>query len=116
MVPPRSLAVVAPLDARCRCIHSVISPTTGSAHGPNSVEPAPARPARLRAASITAICMPKQMPKNGTLRSRAKRAAVDLALGAALAEAARHQDAVHVLELLDRVVVLEHLGFDPVAG
>ena len=25
----------------------------------------------MRAASITAICMPKQMPKNGTLRSRA---------------------------------------------
>ena len=32
-------------------------------------------PARERAASITAICMPKQMPKYGTLRSRAKRAA-----------------------------------------
>ena len=32
-------------------------------------------PSRLRAASITAICMPKQMPKYGTLRSRAKVAA-----------------------------------------
>ena len=32
-------------------------------------------PARFRAASITAICMPKQMPRNGTLRSRAKRTA-----------------------------------------
>ena len=32
-------------------------------------------PARLRAASITAICMPKQMPKYGTLRSRANCAA-----------------------------------------
>ena len=32
-------------------------------------------PSRLRAASITAICMPKQMPKYGTLRSRANCAA-----------------------------------------
>jgi len=31
--------------------------------GPNSVEPAPVRPAMWRAASITAICMPKQMPR-----------------------------------------------------
>ncbi len=32
-------------------------------------------PSRFRAASITAICMPKQMPKKGILRSRAKRTA-----------------------------------------
>ena len=32
-------------------------------------------PHRLRAASTTAICMPKQMPKYGTLRSRANCAA-----------------------------------------
>jgi hypothetical protein len=38
--------------------------------------------------------MPKQMPKYGTLRSRAKRPR-DLAFRAALAEAAGHQDAVH---------------------
>jgi hypothetical protein len=44
-------------------IHSVSSPTTGSGQAPNSVELAPLMPARWRAASITAICMPKQMPK-----------------------------------------------------
>ena len=44
----------------------------------NSVDPAPGMPARLRAASTTAICMPKQMPKYGTERSRAKRAAAIL--------------------------------------
>ena len=38
---------------------------------------------------------------------------VDLALGAALAEAARHQDAVHVLEMADGVVALEDLGVHP---
>src|SRR3546814_17115449 len=37
----------------------------------------------------------------------------DLAFGAALAEAAGHQDAVHVLELLDRAVALEALGVQP---
>ncbi len=43
--------------------------------GPNSVDEAFSTPARLRAASMTAICMPKQMPKYGTLRSRANWAA-----------------------------------------
>src|SRR3546814_7718675 len=37
----------------------------------------------------------------------------DLAFGAALAEAAGHQDAVHVLELLDRAVALEDPGVQP---
>jgi hypothetical protein len=55
--------------------HSVSKPTTGASHGPNSVEEASASPAWFRAASITAICIPKQMPKNGTLRWRAKRTA-----------------------------------------
>jgi hypothetical protein len=54
-------------------------------------------PRALRAASITAICMPKQMPKYGTLRCGRSRPP-DLALRAALAEAARHQDAVDMLE------------------
>ena len=58
--------------------HSVSSPTTGVSQGPNSVEDASGSPARLRAASITAICMPKQMPKNGTCCSRAKRTAAIL--------------------------------------
>src|SRR5262245_6163850 len=44
-------------------IHSVIRPTTGSSVGPNSVEPALAMPTRSRAAWITAICIPKQIPK-----------------------------------------------------
>ena len=39
---------------------------------------------------------------------------LDLALRAALAEAARHQDAVHALEVVDGVVPLEDLGIDPV--
>ncbi len=36
-----------------------------------SLELASASPQTLRAYSITAICMPKQMPKNGTFSSRA---------------------------------------------
>ena len=56
-------------------IHSVISPTTGSDVAPNSVELASSMPQRLRAASTTAICMPKQIPKYGTCRSRANCAA-----------------------------------------
>ena len=46
-------------------------PTMGSFVGPNSVLDAPDRPAVFRAPSIHAICMPRQMPKNGTSRSRA---------------------------------------------
>ena len=44
---------------------------------------APASAAALRAYSMTAACMPRQMPRKGTLRSRAKRAARDLSLDAA---------------------------------
>ena len=51
-------------------------------------------PQTWRANSMTAICMPRQMPRNGMPRSRAKRVARDLALDAAAAEAAGHQDAV----------------------
>ena len=39
---------------------------------------------------------------------------LDLALRAALAEAAGHQDAVHAFQMLDRVLALEDLGVDPV--
>ena len=67
-------------------------------------------PHRLRAASITAICMPKQMPKYGTLALARELRRADLAFGAALAEAAGHQDAVDVLEERRRVLVLEHLA------
>ena len=113
--PHRAAEIAVP--SRCSTvfprIHSVISPITGWAHGPNSVEPAPDRRARWRAASMTAICMPKQMPKYGTCRSR-KTHRLDLAFGAALAEAARHQDRVHPFKLAHRLLLgLEHLGIDP---
>ncbi len=62
MVPPRLSPAVRVTTVSPR-VHSVISPMTGSAQGPNSVEFAPSSPARLRAVSITASCMPKQMPK-----------------------------------------------------
>ena len=72
-------------------------------------------PARLRAPSTQAICMPKQMPKNGTLRSRAKRIACDLALRAALAEGAGHEDGVQRLEPGGDIAVgrFEQFGIDP---
>ena len=46
--------------------------------GSNSLEFAPSIAQTCRAYSITAICMPRQMPRNGTPRSRAKRVAVIL--------------------------------------
>ena len=46
-------------------------PTTGSGVSPNSVVEASLIPARFRAPSMHAICMPRQMPKNGISRSRA---------------------------------------------
>ena len=113
MVPPRS----PPCRRFCSSLplsHSVIRPTTGSGVGPNSVEFASAMPHRLRAASTTAICMPKQMPKYGTLALARELGGADLSLGAALAEAARHQDAVDVLEERRRILALEHLALDPV--
>ena len=47
-------------------------PTTGSEVSPNSVVEASLIPARFRAPSMQAICMPRQMPKKGISRSRAK--------------------------------------------
>ena len=68
---------------------------TGKAvSGSNSVELAPGMPQTLRANSATAHCMPRHTPRNGTLRSRQYRIGLDLALDAALAEAAGHDDAV----------------------
>ena len=62
MVPPRSSSAL-----RCwvwlPAVHSVIRPTRGISGSPNSLDPAPAIPARLRAVSRTAICIPKQMPR-----------------------------------------------------
>ena len=54
------------------------------------------RPCRTtwRAYSITATCMPRQMPRNGTSCSRANCAAMILPSMPRHAEAARNQDAV----------------------
>ena len=98
MVPPRSPLAAALLAARCPCIHSVISPTTGSAVGPNSVELAPgdagqvARRLDHRHLHAEADAEIRHVALAGELRR------LDLALGAALAEAAGHQDAVDVLQ------------------
>jgi hypothetical protein len=47
-------------------------PTTGSSASPNSVLVAPSIPAWFLAASMQAICIPRQIPKKGTRRSLAK--------------------------------------------
>src|SRR5665213_238138 len=113
MVPPRS-----PFTARCSSAlpfsHSVISPITGSDVAPNSVELASSMPQRLRAASSTAICMPKQMPEIGNVALARKLRCADFAFGAALTEAARHQDAIDVFQKRGRILVLEDFGFNPV--
>jgi hypothetical protein len=63
--------------------------------GSNSVLLAPASPRRCGRTRSTAICRPRQRPKKGCRFSRANWRA-DLALGAAVAEAAGHEDAVEV--------------------
>ena len=60
----------------------------------NSVECAALKFTTLRPNSITAHCIPRQMPKNGMPRSRAKRMASTLPFDPALAEAAGHKHAV----------------------
>jgi hypothetical protein len=67
----------------------------------------------LRANSITATCMPRQMPKNGH-PARARSARFDLSFDAAAAEAGRHQDAVHVGEQRRRAALFDLLGVDVV--
>ena len=54
------------------------------------------------------------MPKNGTLLLAGEFHGLDLAFGAALAEAARHQDAADILQEGGGVVALEHFAVDPV--
>ena len=67
--PKKFIRVHPRSSAELRCwvslptVHSVIRPTSGISASPNSLEPAPVNPARLRAVSRTAICMPKQIPK-----------------------------------------------------
>lgn len=72
MVPPKSADSSRVSTLPSAVCHSSIRATTGAAHfKSNSVEFAPFKPATSRAYSIRAICMPKQMPKYGTLFSRA---------------------------------------------
>ena len=56
--------------------------------------------------------MPRQMPKNGMPRSRAKRIGLDLAFDAALAEAAGHEDAVDAGEQPLGAFALDRLAVD----
>src|SRR5690554_6654844 len=64
--------VVAGLDLAAGSGHSLIRPTTGSAQSVlNSVLSASGMPALLRAYSITATCIPRQIPRYGILFSRA---------------------------------------------
>ena len=79
--------------------------TGNGVSGSNSVELAPSMPATWRANSATAICMPRQMPRYGTLVLARAAGGADLALDAADAEAAGDQDAVALLELGARLVV-----------
>ena len=112
MVPPRS-----PPDSRRSSwlprTHSVMSPITGSPQGPNSVLPASGSPARFRAASITAICMPKQMPKIGHL-ALARELAATSCLDAALAEAAGTRMPCTPSRYCDVNFLLEDLAVEPV--
>ena len=83
--------------------------------GSNSVEFAPSMSTTWRANSATAICMPRQMPRNGIFCSRAIRDGGDLALDPAHAEAAGDQDAVGAARRASRTsLVVERLGVDPV--
>ena len=113
MVPPRS-----PLSVRrCNSLplsHSVIRPTTGSLRRAEL-----GRVGLLDAAQIARGFHHRHLHAEADAEIRHIALArelrrLDLALGAALAEAAGHQDAVDVLEEGRRVLVLEHLGLDPV--
>ena len=94
--------------------HSVIRPTSGSGVGPNSVELA-----SLDADEIARRLDHRHLHaeadaeiRHVALARELRRA--DLAFGAALAEAAGHQDAVDMLEERRGILVLEHLALDPV--
>jgi hypothetical protein len=64
MVPPSSERSVRRSMRPVRSSHSVISATTGcGVSGSNSVLLAPASPHTLRANSMVASCMPRQMPR-----------------------------------------------------
>ena len=62
-------------------------------------------PATFRAASITAICMPRQMPEVGHAAfAREGCGGLDLAFGPALAKAAGHQNGVKAFKMGRRVL------------
>ncbi|CSI90493.1 Uncharacterised protein [Vibrio cholerae] len=64
MVPPRSDFSLRSSTLPSPSTHSVIKPTTGYlVFLLNSVECAPSIPATLRAYSMSATCIPKQMPR-----------------------------------------------------
>ena len=72
IVPPRSDAASRRSIAPSFPLHSVTSAMTGcGVPGLNSVLSAPSSPAQWRAYSITATCIPRQMPRYGTRFSRA---------------------------------------------
>ena len=112
-MPPRS-------PSACRCSsslprsHSVIRPTTGSGVGPNSVELACGE-ARERPAGLDHRHLHAEADAEiGHLALARETGGEDLALGAARAEPAGHQDAVNALEVRRRVGRLENLALDPV--
>ena len=93
--------------------HSVIRPTTGSGVSPNSDELA-----AVDAGEVARRLDRRHLHAEADAEERhlvlpREAGGVDHALRAALAEAARHQDAVDPVELRRRVAVLEHLGLDP---
>ena len=89
--------IVPPFSSMSRCSGSR-SMTGWEVKALNSVELASGASRTSRAMSTTAHCMPRQSPRYGTRCWRAYRDAQHLALDAAMAEAAGHDDAVHALE------------------
>ena len=114
IVPPISDASSRCSTAPASVCHSVISATTGcGVFLLNSVLIAPSSPARLRAASITATCMPRQMPRYGMPFSRANRTVSILPSMPRSPKPPGYNDAVHVTQAID-AVFFDITGFDVV--
>ena len=82
--------------------------------GSNSVEFAPSMPTTWRAKSAAAICMPRQIPRNGISFSRAIRAASILPSMPRTPKPPGIEDAVGLLEPDADLAVVERLGVHPV--